>query len=253
MEHAMSPESQVGWPAAPQHPSNGFPDAPAPARAPTIEGDGQPSHELKNMEIATPPEAQVSAPTATQHRPSGVPDAHIDEGPAPAKAFATEGDGQPADGPPKNKRKKSYGESQLEIIKKAYEFDKMGYRRIVKKYAELGFTKPGVEDAIERLKKNHTMERHEGSGRPAKCRTAENLGKVKKVSGENPKSSAGDVIRETDIPVRGREGAFRPRRAGDKVHGDRGPAASGSLLPPLSSQSCNAYSVGVRRRCYLVS
>ena len=116
----------------------------------------------------------------------------------------------------------------------------MGYRRIAKKYAELGFTESGVEDAIERLKKNHTMERQAGPGRPAKCRTAENLGKVKKVFDENPKASAGDVIRETGIPVRGREGAFRPWRAGDKVHGDRGPAASGSLLPPLSSQSCDA-------------
>ena len=187
-----------------------------------------------------PPEAQVSAPTTTQRRPSGVPDAHIYDGPAPAKAFATEGDGQPADGPPKNKRKKSRIESQLEIAEKAYGFDQMGCRGVAKKYAELGFTESGATDAIERLKKNRAVERQAGSGRPAKCRTAENLGKAKKAFEENPKASAGDVIRETGIPVRGREGAFRPRRAGNKVRGDRGPAASGPLLPSLSSQSCNA-------------
>ena len=149
----MSREAKVGWPAAPQRPSTGFPDAPAPAKAPTIEGDGQPGHELKNMENAKPPEAQVSAPTATQRRPAGVPDAHIDDGPAPAKAFATEGDGQPADGPPRNKRQKSRIESQLEIAEKAYEFDQMRCRGVAKKYAGLGFTESGSKDAIERLKK----------------------------------------------------------------------------------------------------
>ena len=57
---------------------------------------------------------------------------------------------------PVRKRQKAYAAMQLGIIKKAHIEDKLGRRKIVKKYPDMNLTEQGVKDAIARLKKKAT-------------------------------------------------------------------------------------------------
>ena len=53
---------------------------------------------------------------------------------------------------------------------------------------------------MKRLKKNQTLDRQKGSGRPASKSTDETADKVRNVFTENPLATAGDVMRETGKP-----------------------------------------------------
>ena len=57
-----------------------------------------------------------------------------------------------------------------------------------------------VKNAIERLKKNNTLARQSGSGRPVTKSTSDNVEKAKQVLTDNPHASASDVMRATGNP-----------------------------------------------------
>ena len=87
----------------------------------------------------------------------------------------------------------------MEIIKKEHEENKLGYRRITKKYPGFGFTESGVKDAIARLKAQGAMDRQAGSGRRKSARTPSNVAKVKAIIEENPSASKKAIADGTGI------------------------------------------------------
>ena len=99
------------------------------------------------------------------------------------------------DDEPKQKRSSAHTAGQMEIIAKAHNDEKLGYRRIVKRYPTMGFTESGVKDALARLKANGTLGRQKGSGRKMLKRTHANIEAVREIMSNEPSTSVGDVMK----------------------------------------------------------
>ena len=102
--------------------------------------------------------------------------------------------------PAKKKRAKQLSAAQREIIQTERAAG-LGYKAIVNKYPDYGFTYSGVKDALARLKKNGTLERQAGSGRPKSGRSEANVAAINSAVQDNPRVSKRSLAASTGIKV----------------------------------------------------
>ena len=99
----------------------------------------------------------------------------------------------------KRKRGTSYNAAQMEIIRKSHVEEGMGYRKIVKKFPNYGFTEQGVKTACVRIKETGSVSRKEGTGREFTARTDGNIERVRSVMESNRDATCGDAVTATGI------------------------------------------------------
>ena len=76
----------------------------------------------------------------------------------------------------------------------------MGYRAILAKYPEMGFTLEGLKSACRRFQNNGALERAKGSGNKRTRRTPDTVESVRQYMGENPRAPCGDAESALNLP-----------------------------------------------------
>ena len=94
--------------------------------------------------------------------------------------------------------------AQKEIIyrcvRDAGEKDKMGYKAILKRYPEMGFTEQGLKAACRRLKDTGTLDRKSGSGPKRARRTPDVVDDMRQFLADNRTATCGDAARALKLP-----------------------------------------------------